>query len=189
MRCQCLRYFYLTTKTTFIKFIKIKHNFCKNQISITKLNMLKSSDFDTFNLTRFLSASRELTAVAVRHVLIIDDEEDIREVVELTLQTVGGWEVTTAVSGIEGLAIAKEQQPDAILLDMMMPDLDGIGTLTLLRAAPETQHIPVILITAKEKNVDRSQLALLGVTAIIGKPFDPMTLVAEVANYLGWTDI
>lgn len=148
--------------------------------------MLKYS-VDTLDITRFFSASRELTAVTVKHILIIDDEEDIREVAELTLQTMGGWEVLTAASGIEGLAIARAQQPDAILLDMMMPDLDGIGTLTLLRATPETQHIPVILITAKEKNVDRTRLAELGVTAIIAKPFDPMTLVEQVANDLGWT--
>lgn len=151
--------------------------------------MLKYSDFNTstFKSTGFLYASKEIMPVTIKHVLIIDDEEDIREVAELTLQTMGGWEVTTAASGIEGLTIARAQQPDAILLDMMMPDLDGIATLTLLRATPETQHIPVILITAKEKNVDRTRLAELGVTTIIGKPFDPMTLAEQVANNLGWT--
>ncbi|MBF2067978.1 MAG: response regulator [Calothrix sp. C42_A2020_038] len=127
--------------------------------------------------------------VKVRRVLIIDDEEDIREVVELTLQTIGGWQVMTAASGIEGLAIAQTQKPDAILLDMMMPDLDGLGTLAILRATQETQDIPVILITAKEKNLDRNRLRVLGLTAIIAKPFDPMNLAKEVANYLGWVYI
>lgn len=129
-----------------------------------------------------------MTLVKVRHILIVDDEEDIREVVELTLQAIGGWQVLTAASGMEGLAVAKEKQPDAILLDMMMPDLDGIGTLAILRATPETQYIPVILITAKEKNVDRDKLTELGVTAIIAKPFDPMTLVEQISQKLNWGD-
>lgn len=155
--------------------------------------MLKYIDLNTitntFNSTAFSYASREIMAVKVKHILIIDDEEDIREVVELTLQTMGGWQVFTAASGIEGLAVAKTEQPDAILLDMMMPDLDGMGTLAILRATPQTQHIPVILITAKGNNVDRDKLAELEVTAIIAKPFDPMTLVEQVSQKLGWSDI
>lgn len=155
--------------------------------------MLKYSNFNTitntFNSAAFSYASREIMAVKVKHILIIDDEEDIREVVELTLQTMGGWQVFTAASGIEGLAVAKTEQPDAILLDMMMPDLDGMGTLAILRATPETQHIPVILITAKGKNVDRDKLAELEVKAIIAKPFDPMTLVEQVSQKLGWSNI
>jgi CheY-like chemotaxis protein len=138
--------------------------------------------------TTFSYASNKI-AVKVRRILIIDDEEDILEIVELALQVVGGWQVVTAASGIEGLAVAKQEQPDAILLDMMMPDLDGISTLTILRATLETQHIPVILITAKEKNVNRNKLAELGVTSVIAKPFDPMTLAEQVALKLGWTNI
>jgi CheY-like chemotaxis protein len=151
--------------------------------------MLIKNNFETFIPTRFLSTSMEFMKMKVRHVLIIDDEEDIREVVEVTLQTMTGWQVVTAASGIEGLEIAQTLQPDAILLDMMMPDLDGIATLSILRATPETQHIPVILITAKEKNVDRSRLTELGVTAIIAKPFNPMNLAKQIASDLGWNDI
>lgn len=153
--------------------------------------MLKNIDFNittkTLESTEFLYAFRERMTVISKNVLIIDDEEDIREVVELTLQTMGGWQVLTAASGMEGIAIARAERPDAILLDMMMPDLDGIATLAILRATSETQHIPVILITAKEKNVDRTRLAELKVTAIIAKPFDPMTLAEKVADNLGWT--
>jgi CheY-like chemotaxis protein len=136
--------------------------------------------------TGLLTAARETIAVGCRHVLIIDDEEDIREIVQLALETVGGWEVFTAESGSEGLIQAEIQQPDAILLDMMMPDMDGFTTLANLQANPTTRDIPVIFITAKVETIDRNRCAELGVVAIIAKPFDPMRLTTQIANILSW---
>ncbi len=92
----------------------------------------------------------------------------------------------TAPSGREGLALAASTKPDVILLDVMMPDLDGVGTFRLLQADEATRHIPVILLTAKVMAADRRQLAELGVTAVLAKPFDPLTLGSRIAEMLGW---
>lgn len=138
------------------------------------------------NSTGVLTPARETMALETRHVLIVDDEEDIREIVQLALETMAGWEVLTAESGSEGLVQAEIQQPDAILLDMMMPDMDGFTTLANLKANPAISNIPVIFITAKGKTVDRNRCAELGAIAIIAKPFDPMTLTAQIAHILGW---
>ncbi len=104
----------------------------------------------------------------------------------VSLEMVGGWEVLTAPSGREGLALAASTKPDVILLDVMMPDLDGVGTFRLLQADEATRHIPVILLTAKVMAADRRQLAELGVTAVLAKPFDPLTLGSRIAEMLGW---
>jgi CheY-like chemotaxis protein len=121
-----------------------------------------------------------------KQVLIIDDEYDIRAVAQLTLKTVGGWEVSSASSGNEGLAKAAEQQPDVILLDVMMPEIDGIETFHALQANPATQSIPVILMTAKVQAAEQRRFAELNVAGIITKPFKAMKLPEEIAKILGW---
>jgi CheY-like chemotaxis protein len=120
-------------------------------------------------------------------ILIIDDEDDIREVAALSLETVAGWDVATANSGAQGLARAIEQQPDAILLDVMMPGMDGPTTFRELRKNPTTSHIPVILLTAKVQSNDQRRFADLGVEAVLLKPFDPLTLSTQIATVLGWS--
>ncbi len=122
-----------------------------------------------------------------RKVLIIDDEDDIREVAALSLESVAGWEVVTASSGAQGLARAQEHKPDAILLDVMMPGMDGPSTFRELRANPLTAKIPVLLLTAKVQNSDQRRFADLGVEAVLFKPFDPLTLSAQIASVLGWS--
>ncbi len=124
--------------------------------------------------------------VSKKRILVIDDEDDIREVAQLSLEMVGGWEVVVARSGQDGLALALKEQPDAILLDVMMPDMDGPATFSHLKANPDTQKIPVILLTAKVLSAEQNQLSDLGVTGIIAKPFDPMSLANQVAHALGW---
>jgi CheY-like chemotaxis protein len=119
-------------------------------------------------------------------ILIIDDEEDIREVAALSLETVAGWDVVMASSGAQGLARALEFQPDAILLDVMMPGMDGPSTFLELRKNPATAGIPVLLLTAKVQASDQRRFADLGVDAVLFKPFDPMTLSTQIANVLGW---
>ena len=120
-------------------------------------------------------------------ILIIDDEDDIREVAGLSLETVAGWEVILASSGAQGIARAIEHQPDAILLDVMMPVMDGPATFRELRKNPSTAHIPVMLLTAKVQSNDQRRFADLGVEAILFKPFDPLTLSTQIADVLGWS--
>lgn len=122
-----------------------------------------------------------------KHILIIDDEDDIREVAQLSLEMIGGWQVLTAKSGGEGVAQAKACQPDAILLDVMMPEMDGLATFQLLQSDITTQHIPVILLTAKVHPTDQKRFACLGISGVITKPFEPMQLVDQVSEVLGWT--
>jgi CheY-like chemotaxis protein len=120
-----------------------------------------------------------------RRVLLIDDEDDIREVARLSLEVVARWDVLTASSGAEGVVRALADQPDVILLDVMMPDLDGPATFLQLQAEPATRHIPVILLTAKNLDPATDQLAR-DVVAIISKPFDPMRLAGQISAALGW---
>ena len=118
--------------------------------------------------------------------LVIDDEEDIREVASLTLELKEGWDVAAAGSGAEGLKLARDGAPDAILLDVMMPDMDGPTTLRLLRNLPETRSIPVIFLTAKVQAADRRRYLDMGVSGVIAKPFDPLTLGRTICECLDW---
>jgi CheY-like chemotaxis protein len=119
-------------------------------------------------------------------ILIIDDEEGILGLVRDILRAPRGWRVLTARSGKEGLACAGAERPDAILLDVMMPDLDGPATLQQLRANPATRSIPVILLTAQVQAADRYRFASLEVQGVISKPFDPLRLAAQISMALGW---
>jgi two-component system, OmpR family, alkaline phosphatase synthesis response regulator PhoP len=121
-----------------------------------------------------------------RHILIIDDELDIQAVAQLALQTVAGWKVSTASSGAEGITIARSGNLDAILLDVMMPDMDGIMTLQALQSNPDTQFIPVILMTAKTQVSDRERFAKLGISGLISKPFKAMLLADQISGTLDW---
>ena len=120
----------------------------------------------------------------LRHILLVDDEDDIREVAALSLETVGGWRVSSARDGSSGVAMACAERPDAILLDVMMPGLDGAATVQRLRADSRTRDIPVIFLTAKTQAADRRRFAALGVAGTLTKPFDPMTLAEQIAAIL-----
>lgn len=118
-------------------------------------------------------------------ILIIDDEDDIRRISRLALGRVGGMEVVEAASGTEGIERAVADAPDAILLDVMMPELDGPETLGLLKADLRTAHIPVIFLTAKAMASEVDRLRALGAKGVLTKPFDPMSLAANVRVLLG----
>jgi CheY-like chemotaxis protein len=120
-----------------------------------------------------------------RTLLVIDDDRDIRQVAKTSLELVGGFQVLVADSGQRGLAIAREARPDAIILDLMMPDLDGRKTLAQLKQTPETAHIPVIMLTAKVQ-ANRQELVGQGAAGVLVKPFDPMQLPDQVCETLGW---
>ena len=121
-----------------------------------------------------------------KRVLIVDDEDDIRAVVQLSLEMVAGWDVLTASSGCEALECAAAERPDAILLDVMMPDMDGPTTFLKLSQTPATRGIPVVLLTAKVQAADQRRLSELGVAGVLAKPFDPMLLAGKIAGVLGW---
>lgn len=122
-----------------------------------------------------------------RKILIVDDEDDIRAVAQMSLEVVAGWTVVTAGSGSEALSVAAAEQPDAILLDVMMPDLDGPATLERLQADPATRLIPVVFLTAKVQAADQRRFATMNVAGVLAKPFDPMELPGQVAGVLGWS--
>lgn len=119
-----------------------------------------------------------------KHVLIIDDEPDIREATQVCLEIARGWHVTTASSSSEGLKKAASEQPDVVLLDVMMPDMDGLATFERLRTNPTTRHIPVILLTAKAQPADRRHFTQLEVAGVITKPYDPITLADQISEFL-----
>jgi CheY-like chemotaxis protein len=121
-----------------------------------------------------------------KHILLIDDEEDIREVVALSLETVAGWRVTSAGSGQQGMELARTESPDAVLLDVMMPGQDGPATLRLLQSDTTTAKIPVIFLTAKVQSLERERLRGAGAAGFLSKPFNPMTLATEISDILGW---
>jgi CheY-like chemotaxis protein len=121
-----------------------------------------------------------------RKILIIDDEESIREVVKVTLEVFSGWTAVTASCASEGLSLAAAENPDAILLDLMMPDMDGFQTLKVLKANPATCAIPVVMLTAKTNTPGARELHPQGVKAIIVKPFNPLRLAGQISQALGW---
>jgi CheY-like chemotaxis protein len=124
----------------------------------------------------------------VYRVLIIDDEDDIREVAALSLEATADWMITTASSGKEGIAKAAAEKPDAILMDVMMPEMDGPTTFNAMQQNPATAGIPVVLLTAKVQGVDQRRFAGLGVAGVLFKPFDPLTLASQISEVLGWKD-
>ena len=121
-----------------------------------------------------------------RRILVVDDEDNVREVTKMSLEVMGGWETYAASSGAEGITVAEREKPDAILLDVMMPGMDGPTTFQKLQEKESTRGIPVILLTAKVQSADRARFSELGVTGVLTKPFDPATLHEQVAKLLGW---
>jgi two-component system, OmpR family, response regulator len=113
-------------------------------------------------------------------VLIIDDDADIRSIARLSLSRVGGMDVIEAASGAEGVRRAQDERPDVILLDMMMPAMDGSATLAALRSQPATATTPVIFLTAKAMRTEIERLRALGAAGVLIKPFDPRTLSEDV---------
>lgn len=125
--------------------------------------------------------------MAVKRVLFIDDEEDIKTLASFCLKSEAGWQMLSAANGKEGIAMAQKEQPDAILLDAMMPELDGLQTIAQLQVNPTTQQIPVIFITAKAQASDRRRFYAAGAKGVINKPFDAITLASQISGFLGWS--
>ncbi len=117
-------------------------------------------------------------------VLIIDDDADIRRIAGLSLGRVGGMDVIEASGGAEGVQKAQDEQPDVILLDMMMPTMDGLETLAALRSRPATASTPVIFLTAKAVGDQVERMTSLGAAGVLVKPFDPRTLSQDVRAFV-----
>lgn len=113
-----------------------------------------------------------------KRILIVDDEEDVRAITKLGLEMGAGWTVLTASSGSEALSIAQAEPLDVILLDVMMPDMDGYATLQQLKSHPQTENIPVILATAKPQPTETE--GKLQAAAIFTKPYRPLKLAAQI---------
>jgi CheY-like chemotaxis protein len=121
-----------------------------------------------------------------RRILVVDDDDAIREVAQMALEIVGGFEVRTASSGLEAKRLVDQVHPDAVLLDVMMPGMDGPTFLALMRSEESTRALPIVFLTAKIQAGDRRDWDQLDVAGTIAKPFDPMKLPGEIARLLGW---
>ncbi|MCD4525169.1 response regulator [Nocardioides sp. cx-173] len=122
-----------------------------------------------------------------RTVLVVDDDDMIRQLAQISLETVNGWTVLTADGGLAAIDMAVRHRPDAVLLDMMMPDMDGLTTFQHLQADPATRETPVVLFTAKSTVGGQEPWDDYAISGVIAKPFDPMTLGAQIAAMLRWT--
>ena len=121
-----------------------------------------------------------------KRLLIIDDEDAIQTVVRFGIKLVAGWELLSASGGITGIDTAQRELPDAILLDVMMPEMDGIATFKALQANPITAGIPVIFLTAKAQTAERRQFNDLGISGVITKPFNSLDLPEQITKILQW---
>lgn len=121
-----------------------------------------------------------------KHVLIVDDDEGIREVIQISLESKTDWTVWAAASGKEGILIAQSQPLDLILIDVVMPEEDGIALYKKLQACKLTRIIPVILLTGKTSANDREEFMALGIDGIITKPFQSKALAQTIVQILGW---
>ena len=119
-----------------------------------------------------------------KSVLVIDDEEDVKEIAQMGLEMAADWQVFTASTGKEGLSLAETKQPEVILLDLMMPGWDGKETLKQLKANLNTTKIPVILMTAKTQSAIPAELTQLNLAGIITKPFRPLELPDQITDIL-----
>ena len=123
------------------------------------------------------------------HILCIDDEEDILDVVQLCLSFDGGFSVSLCKSGAEALDFLDQERPDVILLDVMMPRMDGPATLEAIRSIETARDIPIIFMTARVQGSEVEHYLKLGAIGVVPKPFDPVTLASEIRKALGvWAE-
>jgi CheY-like chemotaxis protein len=119
---------------------------------------------------------------SLSRILFVEDDPDIQTVARMALEAVGGFRVLPCSSGAEALERVGLFAPDLILLDVMMPGMDGLATLEALRRLPETASIPVVFMTAKVQAQEVARYREVGAVDVIAKPFDPMTLPATVRS-------
>lgn len=125
--------------------------------------------------------------MATKRILLVNDEVHLREIVQTCLETLGGWQVIATSSVQQDIQAAQGSNVDAIILDVVAPEVDGLGLLQRLRLEPRSQSVPVILLTAKTYWMTAEQLSHLGVVGAIVKPFNSLLLAKQVAAILGWS--
>ena len=128
-----------------------------------------------------------MTKPALRKILVVDDEPDIRRVAELALVKIGGFEVELCNDGFMALANIAEVKPDIVLLDVMMPKMDGLETFEKLKQLPGFEQQPIIFMTAKVQPAQIDEYRALGAVEVIAKPFDPMVLSKQLEEI--WLEI
>lgn len=121
-----------------------------------------------------------------KQILVVDDDDGVREIIQFSLEATAAWTVLTAPCGRDGIAIAKTQIPDLILLDVMMPEEDGIEVFKQLQNDPVTQPIPTIFLTAKARMSEHQEFMKIGVVGVITKPFKARELTQQITQMLGW---
>lgn len=126
--------------------------------------------------------------MAEKRILLIDDEPGIRQVIQVAFKVITSWEALVAESCQTGLILAETEQPDAILLDVMMPGMDGITAFHAMQSNPALRSIPVILLTAKAQVTERERFAQLPIAGIITKPFKAPDLVRQIRSLLNWDE-
>jgi two-component system OmpR family response regulator len=123
----------------------------------------------------------------VKKILLVDDDPSIRRIAQITLTSVGKFEVKIAKSGAEALSMLADDRPDLVLMDVMMPEMDGPMTLAKLRIMPNCGEVPVIFMTARIQKHELERLEILGATGVITKPFDPLLLCSQIQAILDGT--
>lgn len=124
----------------------------------------------------------------LRTVLIVDDDADIREIVGFALELDPDWKVVGEAEGERAVGRAVETQPDVILLDVHLAGMDGPATLSALRADERTVEIPVLFLTANTRQADVERLLALGASGVLAKPFDPLSLGAQITRAMRWAE-
>jgi two-component system, OmpR family, response regulator len=116
----------------------------------------------------------------LKTILFVDDEPHIREVLCMAIEIQTTWTVETCASGEEALTALSQKLPDLLILDYMMPGMDGPSVLQAVRARPDCEHLPIVFLTAKTLPAEVRRLKAMGATGVLGKPFDPMTICGEL---------
>ena len=120
-------------------------------------------------------------------VVLIDDDPDLRQLIKVTLEFTAGWEVATASNGAEGIELVRKLKPDAVVADIMMPEMDGYEVCHRLKQDPRSATIPVVLLTAR-KELDDALIESSGAAGVLGKPFEPDELAARIRQLCGGTN-
>lgn len=116
----------------------------------------------------------------LNRITYVEDESDIREVAQIALEAIGGFTLDICVNGVEAVEKAPKFEPDLILLDVMMPEMDGVTTFKRLRCNPKLAKTPIVFMTANANPAEIKRYIALGCAGVIAKPFDPMTLPDEI---------
>lgn len=122
--------------------------------------------------------------LTIDKVLVVDDDDYIRRIAEISLKKVGKWNVLLAKNGFEAVTIAKDEKPDLIVMDVTMPGQDGPATFLKLKEESETSSIPVIFLTGRVDQEDIDRFMELGIAGVIEKPFDPLKLPERICTLL-----